>query len=218
MDDRTYDSLFTKPGLVRLEVDTALCYEDEAVRRIQAYAETMRVLLVLREPVSFAVSRFIHATRKGELPAMEIERAISEHPLFQSELNYPGIVRRFQLPGINLLTIRYESLADDAVGFYRRVRRHLTGLDSDLPPQSLEPENVARVGRIPFAGALLSRAATAARGVGLHRLVNAAKGLPMFRRMERPAGHEEMAKLRGLARRAVEVRFPESTRLYEEIE
>lgn len=218
IDGQAYNSLFTEPGLVRLEVDTALCYEDEAIRRIRAYTDSMRVLLVLREPVSFAVSRFIHAIRKGELPALSIDRAISEHPLFRSELNYPDIIRRFQVPGIDLLKIRYESLADDPVSFYRRVRRHLTCLESDLSPRSLEPKNVARVARIPLAGGLVSRAATAARGVGLHRLVNATKALPFFQRMDRPARHEELAEFRELAQRAVEESFPESMRLYAEIE
>jgi hypothetical protein len=213
IDEASYDRLFTKLG-VRIEVDSALCYSVEAPRRLLAYRQPMNLLLILREPISFAVSRYIHARRKGEVGRLSITDAIARHPIFHTELDYRRMVERFSAPGLNLKTLRFEALSEDPVGFYRTARRHLTGLESDHVPTDLEPVNVARRSRVPFVTKLLSDAAKVARHAQWHGVVNAAKAIGLHRMLEQGQSTDDLTALRSDARTAVEQNFPDAIAVY----
>jgi hypothetical protein len=185
MDEGEYDKLFAcKARGHRLEVDTALFHEPSAAGRIAAYSSDMRVLVIVREPVSFAVSRYIHSRRKGELEDLPLGAALDRNRDIAAEFSYRTNVERFRNAGLDTVVIAFEDLTVDQDRFYARARAALTGEMSAAAPQIRTAVNQARTSSAPALTALLATVAKSARAAGMHRMVNRAKGLGLHQRVE----------------------------------
>jgi hypothetical protein len=214
MDEEAYHRLYEKRAPYYLEVDTALCYSNEAPGRISRYNPAMNLVLIFRDPTAYAVSRYVHGVRKGEIQHMDIATAIRDHEIMRTELDYAAMIDRFAFAGERLKVMRFEDLSADPTSFYRTVKGHLTGTPADTGPFIFERANTARTSRAPFVAKLLSDAAKLARRYQLHHLVNAAKGVGVHTMLERSASSDELGDLTRAAADAVERHHPDALRVY----
>lgn len=217
MTELQYHRLFTVPGRWMIEVDTALCYSDRVPVNIGSYTKEMNILLILRNPVEYAVSRFIHARRKGEIGEADIFQAIRNHAVFSTELDYTRMIQRFDCDGMHLRVMTYESLVENPVSFYATAKSHLTGVQCDTEPLLMEKVNVSRSARFSAFSRLLSDAAKMARAGRLHWLVNAAKRSGILKLIERPEGDVLKEDLYVPAKAAVEEFYPASLETYRKV-
>lgn len=202
-----------------VEVDASVCYAQECVERINRYAPSANVVLILRNPVDYLVSRYIHSARKGEISANTIVEAVETTPWLRDELDYPGIISRLeQLGEGRLLLLSYELLAEDNLYFMRKVVSHLSGGRETLDTVLVNvKQNVARNSTFPMFSRILSSAAKFARRFQLHNLVNAAKNTGILKLIERGVDADAHAKLRKQAELVVEEKFRESVDIWKSV-
>lgn len=211
-----YDRLYRSSVGVRLEVDSSLATAPHVVDRVHSYDPQMRVALVLREPIDFAVSRYVHGCRKGDIDARGIVDAIRSDAVLRAELDYNEIVLRFgELAGTRVF--RFESIRSDPVDYYSSIRRHLTDLPSVEDLWEPSPVNEARVAAVQGTTAWLARQATRARRVRMHRLVNLAKATRLHTLLERPMDGSDRRMLSEQAAEVMHDEFPLSFARYDEV-
>lgn len=220
LDFDYYEGLFPQgPGL-RVEVDSSLVYSEVSAGKIHAYNPQMRIALILRDPVEYAVSRYLHMRRKGQLSPAEISDSVAQDSVLQSELDYPSMLARFdrfQRLG-SLLVVPYDLLATDPAGFYRTIKSHLVGpTDSGYRPRPGRV-NVSRSSKWSLMTRTLSRAANQARKRRMHFLVNFAKSLGAHKLLEQPVDAAQLAVMREAVSRAVVASHGASVELYRQIE
>lgn len=217
IDDAQHRKLFSAGKQPKIEIDTALCTEDLAAERIAEHNHDCNVVIIFRSPVDFAVSRFVHARRKGETVSESIEDAIRYDRAIRRELDYPEIADRFSSRGLNTTLIRFDALELDASNFYLAIKHALTGLRSTIGPSIQTPVNVARDSRLPLVSGVLASAASSARKRGLHRLVNVAKAVGVHQRLERRSSDTDLDELRLRALPVLEEEFPGLTQYFESL-
>lgn len=216
IDNATYDRLYGSSEGVRVEVDSSLATAQGVVERIRSYDSQMRVALVLRDPVAFAVSRYIHGLRKGDIQSQDIVQAIRSDVVLRAELDYDMIVSRFRrIAGTRVF--RFEDIRSDGAAYYSSIRTHLTGLAPIDRIWQSSPVNEARVTAARGTTTWLARQATVARRYGLHRLVNAAKAARLHTLLERPLHNAERRELTDRAATVIHEEFPLSLVRYNEV-
>jgi hypothetical protein len=222
-DDRDfsyYEGLFPEAPGRRVEVDSSLVYSNTAPQKIFEYNPEMKIALILRDPVEYAVSRFLHMQRKRQVSAADIVHTVTNDNVLHDELDYVSMLARFEAfrRRGSMLILPYGLLASDPVSFYRRAKLHLIGpSDSGFRPKS-ERVNVSRTSTWSGMSGLLSRAANSARKRRMHGLVNFAKGLTAHKRLEKQVDAREVAALRESVARAVNGQYGASVQLYGQIE
>ena len=219
-DARAYEKLYPKGRGNRVEVDSSLIYSHISARKIMGYNPAMRVALILREPVEYAVSRYIQAIRKGEISEKEISKAVVEEELLRSELDYPELVKRledFESKG-NVLIVPYSLLQNAPSRFYFTVKSHLIGNSSECFEPSLEKINVARKGRWTVATSVLSHAAVMARRHKLHSIVNLAKAMGLHKLFEKSYDNYDIHDLKKIVSPSIVENYASSVSLYGKIE
>lgn len=223
MTEQSYDELYdSSSGSPRIEVDTALWSSPNAASQISEYNATARVAIILRNPATWAVSRYIHAARKGEIGR---QASIGEFLRYDSEaiseLAYRENVLRFEAEKLETRVFPYEAIAEQPSLFYHTIRDFLIGGNSGFthshPGLNLEPVNTSRVSGSAATSKLLSDVAKRARRVGLHKVVNSAKKLPITGLLERPTSLEEKADLADEAAIAIGDLYSESAEFWGEI-
>ncbi len=220
LDFAYYEGLFAQSPAKRVEVDSSLVYSKTAADKIFAYNPDMKIALILRDPVEYAVSRFLHMQRKRQLPATPIADSVTNDAVLRGELDYPVMVSRFEAFRRlgNMLIIPYDLLTTDPVEFYRTTKSHLIGPSSSGFIPRAERVNVSRSSSSTLISGMLSRAANMARARRLHGVVNIAKGLKLHRLLERQVDAGELEALRESVTRAVLANYPASVELYRRIE
>lgn len=220
LDFDYYEGLFPGGQGRRVEVDSSLVYSDVSAGKIHAYNPQMRLALILRDPVEYAVSRYLHMRRKGQLSPAQISDSVTQDAVLQGELDYPSMLARFdafQRLG-SLLVVPYDQLATDPAGFYRTIKSHLVGpADCGYRPR-LDRVNVSRSSKWSLMTRTLSRAANLARKRRMHFLVNVAKSLGAHKLLEQPVDAAELALMRETVSRAVATSHGASVDLYRQIE
>lgn len=219
LDFGYYEGLFAQSPGRRVEVDSSLVYSKTAADKIFAYNPGMKIALILRDPVEYAVSRFLHMQRKRQLPAAPIADTVTNDAVLRGELDYPVMVSRFEAFRRlgNMLIIPYGLLTTDPVEFYRTTKSHLIGPSSSGFVPKAERVNVSRSSSSTLISGMLSRAANIARARRLHGVVNIAKGLKLHRLLERQVDAGELEALRESVTRAVLASYPASVELYRRI-
>ena len=179
LDSKSYEALLpaTEEG-VGIEVDTSVCYEDAAVDCILKYNPEMQLVLILRNPVGFLESRYVHSFRKGELKESTSVAALEQNQWLRDELNYELILNRFRpFEDMGRLTVLpYELLKERPLDFYQLALKGLGVTNSKYEP-SLDRVNAARTSQSPFLSTLFSKSAILARKFGAHSIVNMAKSI-----------------------------------------
>lgn len=214
-----YDRLFDQDSSAnRVEVDTALWSDPNSVSRIVRYNPEIRVAIILRNPCDFAVSRFIHGRRKGELLVDDLEHALLHDESIVREMSYAANIDRFVQAGLQTRSFRFENLSANPTDFYHGIRNYLLGgYDRFAAHPALLNERV-NVARNSSAGAIpsvLSAVAKKSRSMGLHAVVNSAKRLPLVGRLEQPAEPSEKRDLRTKAQSIVEHYYPSAVSTWE---
>jgi hypothetical protein len=219
-DSAYYESLFPESTGQRVEVDSSLVYSDESPARIMAYNPQMKLVLVIRDPVEYAVSRYLHMQRKDQLPPARIPDLIASDGVLRSELDYATMLARFarfRAQG-SLLVVPYSLLASDPASFYRVIKGHLVGRSGSGFQPKADRVNVSRSSSWAQVRGMLSRAANAARRRRLHGVVNLAKRIGLHRLLEKPVDARQLAALRESVSRAVITSHGASVELYRQIE
>jgi hypothetical protein len=219
-DRAYYESLFPDSPGKRVEVDSSLAYSDVAPARIMAYNPQMRLVLVIRDPVEYAVSRYLHMQRKDQLAPARIPDLVANDGVLRSELDYAAMLARFErfrAQG-SLLVVPYSLLASDPASFYGTVKRHLLGPTASGFRPKAERVNVSRSSRLATVRGMMSRAANAARRRRMHGVVNLAKKLGLHRLLEKTVDAGELAALRESVAQAVTASHGPSVELYRQIE
>lgn len=201
LDDRDfeyYEGLFpNKPGK-KVEVDASLAYSDVSPPKIYDYNPDMKIVLILRDPIEYAVSRYIHLARKGQVSTAEITELLRQDSVLNRELDYQSMVgryRRFDLKG-NLLVLPYEFLKADPALFYKAVKSHLIGATTNDYEPRIDRVNVARESKWTSVTRFLAQTANAARQRRLHSVVNFAKRLGIHRLFEKKIDVREFEAMR----------------------
>ena len=220
LDVAYYESLYPDTPGERVEVDSSLAYSDTAPAKILAYNPRMRLVLILRDPVEYAVSRYLHMRRKGQISPAQVLDLVTTDNVLRGELDYTSMLARydaFRDLG-SLLVVPYSLLAFEPVTFYSAVKRHLIGRaggDLRLVTQRI---NVSRSSMWTAVTGLLSRTANAARRRKLHGVVNAAKSLGLHRLLESRVDAGELEALRESVAQAIAVSHGASVDLYRRVE
>ena len=161
----------------KVECDASICYESASVEKIKTHASNVRLVLILRNPYSYLVSRFIHSRRKGEINSDLSIQSFLDLKWVQQELDYAIIINRFQsnFEG-NLMTLKYESIDNEDI-FYSTIVNHLSSgkITSSKPPLVDTKVNFMRSSKFPFASQAFTRGASLARSHGLHGIVSKIK-------------------------------------------
>jgi hypothetical protein len=219
-DRAYYESLFPDSPGQRVEVDSSLAYSDVAPARIMAYNPQMKLVLVIRDPVEYAVSRYLHMQRKDQLSPARIPDLVANDGVLRGELDYATMLARFErfrAQG-SLLVVPYSLLASDPASFYGTVKRHLLGRTGSGFRPKADRVNVSRSSRWARVRGMMSRAANAARQRRLHGVVNLAKKLGLHRLLEKPVDAGQLAALRESVAQAVAASHGASVELYRQIE
>jgi hypothetical protein len=220
LDYAYYERLFPVSAGTRIEVDSSLVYSDVSSRKMLAYNPCMKIALILRDPVEFAVSRYFHLLRKGQVSAAEISSLVMQDETLNSELDYPAMLARFeafQSMG-SLLTVPYRLLEVDPERFYETIKTHLVGPTNRGFRPALDRVNVSRSSKWRLMTSALSRAAVAARKRRLHSVVNLAKGLKLHKLLEKRVNVDQIAALREDVSRTLMSRHGASVDLYRQVE
>lgn len=222
LDVESYHQLFdTRNCGVPVEVDASVCYQDVAPTLITRYNPEMRVVLVLRDPGEYMISRYVHSFRKGEIKESHFEESFRKHHWLQAELDYGKIIDRFSYfeGRHNLCLVSFAFLRDRPIQFYRKVAQALYG---DIPREPYhpitEPVNQARVSTSRFLTSFLSTVAILARKYNLDGIVNAAKRFGLHTKLERNVSRDVMRQKAQECRSLVASMFPRTIEIYNEIE
>src|SRR5919112_4357571 len=110
-----YEGLFPQSPGKRVEVDSSLVYSPTAPAKILEYNPQMKIALILRDPVDYAVSRFLHMQRKRQVSAAHIADTVKSDNVLRRELDYVSMLARFEpfrRQG-SMLILPYSVLASD---------------------------------------------------------------------------------------------------------
>lgn len=181
------------PGAVRVgEASVWYLYSQQAAREIQAFDPAMRIIIMLREPVSMMHALYTQLRLNGlgdeDLPTFaaaldaEGERAagrrlppqtpLPEALLYRRVAAFSTQIERYQavFPARQLHVILQEDLQGDAAGTYRKTLEFL-GVDADFQPD-LRPVNSNKVVRSERLRRLIAHTPASAKGLvpgGLRR-------------------------------------------------
>lgn len=155
--EEKYLALFRDAGdaKVRGESSVYYFYSEDAARGIAAFDPNARLVLLLREPISFL--RSLHGTlrlagdekERDFLRALELEPARRRGEHLPETVRFPGMLfysryaaysrwlrmYREHIDSDRLLVLLFDELRADRAGTYRRVLEHLGVTPMDPPPR-----------------------------------------------------------------------------------
>lgn len=183
-----YEGFFRRAaaGLRRGECSPSYFYSRSAPGRAMAYNPELKLLAVLRDPVSRAFSNHLHEIRKGHIPeTRSFEDALASNPLYVEQGRYAqNLSRWLDVFGRDALCVLLaEDIADNPAAAFAAVCGHL-GIDPDAAPdilgershESVTPRNIRLQGVLRSGG-------DAARHLGLGRMVRLVKAAPGVRNL-----------------------------------
>ncbi len=174
-----YQSLFDRLGEgLYAEVDTSLLRSKVAPRNVKASFPDAKIVVLIRKPREHFRSSYLHAKRKGDLN-IGASAAWRNHGEFADELEFDVHVSRWlkYFSEKQLLIIFFEAIQEspkqviETVSQFAGVR---PVIDDDILTEKM---NVARSARFNWLTRFVVLAARTARNLGVHGLVNFAKGL-----------------------------------------
>lgn len=217
-DVEYYNSFFSEDP-IKAEFDASLCYEAEIVENINNYTkENILVVLILRNPIDYLVSRYQHSLRKNELGSLSLRESVCVDWL-KNEMDYKGILQRFNKINRRKIVLPYELLRDDSEIFYKEVYKSVSG-DEDLEyfyPRIEGAVNVSRRSRLRLLTGFLSFSAKFSRKLGAHNLVNWVKSFGFHKKLEIENSKNELNGYHYEAAQLVEESFPESLEIWKAI-
>jgi hypothetical protein len=220
LDFEYYDKLFPESPGKRVEVDSSLVYSDVSSSKIFAYNPQMKIALILRDPIEYAVSRYLHLLRKGQVSPEELSNIVMHDDVLKRELDYRSMLTRFEMFQKlgSLLIVPYSLLATDPTKFYRTIKSHLVGKSGNQYEPKLDRVNVSRLSTWSLMTRVLSRAAIKARSRRLHFVVNFVKSLKVHKLLEKQMDVGQIVALNEGVSRAIMTGHGAAVDLYRQIE
>lgn len=172
-----YNNLFknSSSNQTRIEVETRAFESDNIIERILKYNKNAKVVLILRDPSSYFISRIVHALRKGEInskkPYNYVE-ILKNNEFLIKEYDIKKI-NKFEKKIKNFKIFYYEDLLIDSVKFYTDILQFFTGEKNKIfYPKINERINRARLSKKALITSFYSKIAQIFRLYGLHSVVN----------------------------------------------
>lgn len=215
-DIDSYKKLYPSGVGFRVEVDSSVCYSDNALENINKYASGIPLVLILREPVEYLVSRYEHSLRKGEIKEENYEQAILNNRWLFDELDYSRIMSRFSSHE-KMLYLPYELLKVDDIEFYKKIVNFMVNDDVGRLPKMTNRVNESRKSKLPLVSMFLSAAAKFSRKLHLHSLVNLAKNTGVLGLLEEKNSEGDLERKRMQAETVVNKYFGESLQIWKEL-
>lgn len=137
-----------KDGVLRGEFSTSYLYSHEAPERIHELYPEVKLIAILRNPITRAYSQYRNAIKAGEIKegtSFE-EYSKNEESVLAQGLYATQLKRYYELfPNEQILVLIYEDIRKDPIAFMRRIYTFL-GVDPDFVSSMVHDEiNVARV-------------------------------------------------------------------------
>ncbi|MCP4463774.1 MAG: hypothetical protein GY819_13345 [Planctomycetaceae bacterium] len=220
-DYEEYSKLYEEVGQGHpVEVDSSVCYSDVAPDLIEANCPEARIVIILRDPVDYLISRFVHSRRKGELRESSLAESVEQNEWLRDELDYAKILHRFRgyLERGQLLVLPFTLLERAPVQFYDKIVCFISAgeVRADVVPVE-DKMNVARSSKFPYLSRLLSDCAKYARARNLHGVVNWAKNTGILKFLEKRVTDDNRDLLEIDASRVIDEKFPTSRDIWQDL-
>jgi LPS sulfotransferase NodH len=158
------------------EIDSSLISSREAIRNIKDYNSDMKIIIIKRDLVSFAISRFNQVTRRGSNLYDNIYDEILNSDWFKEEIKVDMYIDYYVSEyGIeNIKITQYSDLLNNPVKFFSDIHEFISG---EKPSYQIDTGiiNPARVSRIYLLGKVVSKLSTKLRKKGINKQVDMVK-------------------------------------------
>jgi hypothetical protein len=181
-----YESHFrrSEDGVMRGESSPSYLYSQSAPRRARDYNRNLKLVAILRDPVSRAFSNHLHEIRKGHIPgSWSFEEALELNPMYLEQGRYALHLGRWLevFDRQSLLVLVAEDIATDPETAFSRVCEHL-GVSPKVKLDKLgERSHESVANRNEGVQKVLRTAGNAARSLGLGKAVRGLKATPGLR-------------------------------------
>lgn len=158
---------------IRGEISPSYFYEPAVPERIARYAPTVKLLLVLRDPVERAISNHKHEVRERHFmgPDLDFESGLANNPTYVEQGLYATHLRRWLqfFPREQIHIVLFEDVVNDPMRVAIGVFRFL-GIDESHVSKALnEASNAGHINRSPQLHEARRRLRLAIAGAGLGR-------------------------------------------------
>lgn len=180
-----YESHFKEcgDGKVKGEYSTSYLYTDGTAERIKESYPLAKIIVVLRNPISRAVSHYGNAIKGGEIPeSMSFENFFKREKSVLEQGRYAEQLERYfkLFDRSQTLVLIYEDGVKNPEAYIKKIYEFL-GVDTSLVPSMLHTiVNVSRVPRNIVFDRFMHRSSEFLRRIGLDRFVHAIRqiGIP----------------------------------------
>jgi len=200
----------------KAEFDASLCYTKEYYKNINKLLKNdSRVVLIVREPAWYLISRVEHSFRKGELRSLDLVAAVKEKWL-REELEYKEIIDKFNRIVIEKEIIPFELLEKNPKLFYEKVFGEEKYMFVD-GPFNTQKINESRVSRIRIITKIITYSAKWARKSNLHWMVNAIKAIGFHKLLESKNKEDKKQIRYKIAQKIINAEFRESKEIWSDL-
>ena len=203
-----------------VEVDTSVVYAPNFADNINLLASDAAVVLILRKPEDYLVSRIVHSIRKGEIKSGSLDSMMNDNSWLRDEIDYEGIISRFESIHTKYkLVIPFELLESNDTEFYSLIKSCLMKLETKkvFDPHIRNKVNVSRSSRLELLTIIITFGAKAFRGIGLHGVVNVLKRLGVHTLFELETTDSELRHLKAEAEQYILKNAASSTQIWKKI-
>jgi hypothetical protein len=172
-----YEAHFKKctEGELKGEWSTSYLYSSESAERIHSCYPNVKLLAILRNPITRGYSQYRNAVRGGEIKESVSfnEYCVQEKSVWEQGL-YGQQLERFLrfFPREQMLVLIYEDIKNDPVVFMRRIHEFL-GIEADFIASMVnEAVNIARTPRMIWLDRAIHHISEFLRVHGLDRFVH----------------------------------------------
>lgn len=183
-----YEAQFdaASPATLHFENSPSYFHDPRTPGRVQAYDPTMKIVLLLRDPVERAYSNHLHEIIKGHIrPDASFEDGLKNNPSYLEQSRYATHLHRWLdvFPKHQLLVLLAEDIRQDPQGQAAKVYGFL-GLDSSFTTGLLaERRNESDRARLPWLRKALRAQGDRLRRMGMEEQLMRMKKMPPFQQL-----------------------------------
>lgn len=182
-----YERHFAAAGAAqaRGETSPSYFYNPAAPARARAYDPSMRIIVILRDPVDRAYSNHLHEIRAGHYSASTaFEDGLANNPCYVDQSRYATHLAAWyaQFPSEQILPLIFEEITQTPDQALRQVYSFLGVDPAGRIDSSLKSANESVAFRHPQLQSLLQKAGHGLRRSGMGPMLEAFKALPPVRR------------------------------------
>jgi hypothetical protein len=194
-----YESHFVRCDTSKLkgEFSTSYLYSKEAPERIHSLYPNTKLIVILRNPVTRAVSQYFNAIKSGEIDSSvtfdiftQQEQSVLGQGLYATQLkHYLSLFKREQI-----LILIYEDIKKNPRTFMQLIYRFLA-IEDTFEASMLETQvNIARTPKMMALERIMHHVSEFLRKIGLDKMVHTVRksGLPDFVRKYNTQKKEEV--------------------------